>query len=64
MVAGQDEADLLWGPQLDGTEHSEPAIYYSDLSRLQVYKHRPAGFLAALPLQSWKARDGAGSVRK
>ena len=33
-VAGQDEVDLLWGPQLDGPEHGEPAIHYSNLSRL------------------------------
>ena len=54
MVAGQDEVDLLWGPQLDGAEHGEPAIHHVDLPGLQVHQHRPAGLLAALPFHCWR----------
>lgn len=54
VVAGQDEVHLLWGPQLDGAEHGEPAIHHVDLAGLQVHKYRPAGLLAALPFQCWR----------
>ena len=54
MVAGQDEVDLLWGPQLDGAEHGEPAVHHVDLPGLQVDQHRPAGLLVALPFYCWR----------
>lgn len=60
-VAGQDEVDLLWGPQLDSAEHREPAVQHTDLSRLQVHQHRPAGLLAALPFQCY-GETGLGQL--
>lgn len=52
-VVGKDEVDLLQGPQLDDAEHREPAIQDTNLSGLQMHKHRPAGLLVALPFQRW-----------
>lgn len=60
-VVGHEEVDLLGGAQLDGAEHREPAVHHTDLPRLQVYQHRPAGLLVALPFQSW-GETGLGQL--
>lgn len=50
-VAGQDEVDLLWGPQLDSMEHSE--TFVKDLQTSvwgQLDGDRVAPLLGAWPL--------------
>lgn len=50
-IAGQDKVDLLWGPQLDGMEHSE--TFVKDLQTSvwgQLDGDRIAPLLGAWPL--------------